>query len=78
VAPRAGIGDCGAGAEAIDLAAATLAVREQVIPPAINAENPIEGLPMPRQKSGGPVRHAMVFASALGGQNNAIVLRKVD
>ena len=75
---RAGIGDCGAGAQALDLAAATLALHQQTIPPATNVEHPIEGLLISRQKLTRPFSHALVFASALGGQNSAVVLKKAN
>jgi 3-oxoacyl-(acyl-carrier-protein) synthase len=74
---RGGVGSCGAGAQAIDLAAAALAIRTQTIPPATNVEAPIDGLPIARQTREGNVSHAMVFASALGGQNSAVVLKRV-
>jgi len=75
---RAGIGDCGAGAEALDMAAAALALHQQVIPPAANVENPIEGLSISKVKQARAFSHALVFASALGGQNSAVVLKKVS
>jgi 3-oxoacyl-[acyl-carrier-protein] synthase II len=77
-AARAGIGDCGAGSQALDLAAAALALREQTVPAAVNCENPIGGLTMSRQKAARALAHVLVLASALGGQNSAIVLRKVS
>lgn len=76
LAARAGIGDCGAGAQALDLAAAALALREQVIPPSINCPDPIPGIPMSRTRQSKTFDHAVVLACALGGQNSAIVLKK--
>lgn len=75
---RAGIGDCGAGSQALDLVAATLALHQQTIPPATNISDPIDSLPIPRQKVTKPFTHAVILASALGGQNSAIVLKKLD
>jgi 3-oxoacyl-[acyl-carrier-protein] synthase II len=75
---RAGIGDCGAGAQALDLAAAALAVRDQTIPPAINCDHPLDGLPISREKASRSLSHVLVLASALGGQNNAIILKKIS
>ena len=74
---RAGIGDCGAGAQALDLVAAALALREQTLPPAINCDQPLDTLILPRQKSPQPLTHILIFASALGGQNSAIILKKI-
>jgi 3-oxoacyl-[acyl-carrier-protein] synthase II len=77
VAPlRGGIGDCGAGVQALDLAGAALALRDQVIPPAVNCPHPIAGLNVPQGKLSGPVEAVMVLASALGGQNSAVVLKR--
>ena len=74
---RAGIGDCGAGAQALDLAAAALVLRDQTIPPAVNCEHPIDGLSISRQKTARPLANVLVLACALGGQNSAIVLKKI-
>jgi 3-oxoacyl-[acyl-carrier-protein] synthase II len=74
---RAGIGDCGAGAQALDLVAAILALQQQVIPPAVNVTAPIANLRIPREKQTGVnLTHAVVLASALGGQNSAVVLKR--
>jgi 3-oxoacyl-[acyl-carrier-protein] synthase II len=75
---RAGVGDCGAGAQALDLVAAALALHQQVVPPAVNVTDPIDGLPVSREKTARPLTHAVVLAAALGGQNSAVVLKKVD
>ena len=75
---RAGIGDCGAGSQALDLVAAAMAIRAQTVPPAVNCENPINGLSIPRQKGSCPLSHVLVLASALGGQNSAILLKKAS
>ncbi|HVT80109.1 MAG TPA: beta-ketoacyl-[acyl-carrier-protein] synthase family protein [Phycisphaerae bacterium] len=74
---RAGIGDCGAGAEGLDLIAGALALREQVIPPATNVENPIDGVQVSRHKTPGPVENVLVLSCAMGGQNSAVVLKRV-
>jgi 3-oxoacyl-[acyl-carrier-protein] synthase II len=75
---RAGIGDCGAGSQALDLVAAALALRAQTVPPAINCDHPLDNLLVPGQKSSPPLGHILILASALGGQNSAIVLSKVS
>ncbi len=74
---RAGIGDCGAGAQALDLAAAALALHHQTIPAATNVNHPIDNLPISREKSTKPLTHALVLAAALGGQNSAVVLKRI-
>ena len=73
---RAGIGDCGAGAQALDLAAAALALHHQTIPAATNVHHPIDNLPISREKTTKPLTHALVLAAALGGQNSAVVLKR--
>jgi 3-oxoacyl-[acyl-carrier-protein] synthase II len=74
---RAGVGDCGAGAQALDLAAAALALRDQTVPPAINCDHPLDGLPISKTKTTRPLSNVLILASALGGQNSAVILRKV-
>jgi len=73
---RAGIGDCGAGSQALDIAAAALAMHQQTIPPAVNCPHPVANLPINQQKKTGSLQHALVISVALGGQNSAIVLRR--
>jgi 3-oxoacyl-[acyl-carrier-protein] synthase II len=75
---RGGIGDPGAGAQALDLVAAALALKEQVIPPAVNVSQPISNLPINMRKvtPERPLTHALVLATALGGQNSAIILKR--
>jgi 3-oxoacyl-[acyl-carrier-protein] synthase II len=75
---RAGIGDCGAGSQALDLVAAALVLRQQTLPPAINCDHPLDNLSLPRQKSSQPLTHILILASALGGQNSSIILSKVS
>ncbi len=74
---RAGIGDCGAGSQALDLAAAILAIREQVIPPAVNVEHPIDGVKVVHRKTPTDIDNVLILSSALGGQNSAVVLKKI-
>ena len=73
---RAGIGDCGAGSQALDIAAAALALHQQTIPPTVNCPNPVANLPINQQKKTGSLQHALVITVALGGQNSALVLRR--
>jgi 3-oxoacyl-[acyl-carrier-protein] synthase II len=74
---RGGIGDCGAGAQALDLVAAVLALKYQSIPPAVNVTQPIADLPINSRKEAKPLTHALIFATALGGQNSAVILKRV-
>jgi 3-oxoacyl-[acyl-carrier-protein] synthase II len=74
---RAGIGDCGAGAQAMDIAAGVMAIRDQVIPPAANVEHPLEGVRVLRQKTPAAIDNVLVLSCALGGQNSAVVLKKI-
>jgi len=77
LAARGGVGECGAGSQALDIATAAMAMREQTIPAAINVDEPIENLPIARQKTKKSFQHALVLSCALGGQNSAVVLRQV-
>lgn len=77
-AARGGIGDCGAGAQALDLAAAALALKHQVVPPTVNVKDPIDNLPVNLQKTEKSLEYAVVLATALAGQNSAVVLKKVS
>jgi len=74
---RGGIGDCSAGVQALDLVAAALSIKRGVVPPAVNCPNPIDGMPVAQQKVETEVNHAVVLTCALGGQNSAVVLKKV-
>jgi len=79
VAPaRGGIGDCGAGAQALDIVAAALALKEQTVYPVVNSPKPIANLPISSHKQSKPLTHALVLAAALSGQNSAIVLKRVS
>jgi 3-oxoacyl-[acyl-carrier-protein] synthase II len=76
---RAGIGDCGAGSQALDLAAGMLAIHQQAIPPApAFIRDPIDALSLPRHKLSKPIHTALVNMVSLGGQNCAVILKKVS
>ncbi|MGN6367520.1 MAG: beta-ketoacyl-[acyl-carrier-protein] synthase family protein [Phycisphaerae bacterium] len=77
-AARAGIGDCGAGAQALDLVAAALSLHSQTIPPTANTQHPLDNFPLATNKLSKPLAHAAVLTTALGGQNSAVILKKVD
>ncbi|RBQ20809.1 ketosynthase chain-length factor [Spongiactinospora rosea] len=77
-APKTMTGRLYAGGGALDLATALLALRDQVIPPTIGIERPVEGLGLdlvrdrPRPAK---LRAALVLARGYGGFNSAIVIR---
>lgn len=73
---RGGIGDAGAGTQALDLVGAAMALHQQVLPPATNCRKPLAGLNVPQAKTPASLTHAVVVCSALGGQNSAIVLKR--
>jgi 3-oxoacyl-[acyl-carrier-protein] synthase II len=75
---RGGLGDCGAGAQAQDLVAAALALKEQTIPAGVNCHQPIAGLRVPQTKESVNLSHTVVLASSLGGQNSAVVLKRYE
>jgi 3-oxoacyl-[acyl-carrier-protein] synthase II len=73
---RAGMGDCGAGSQALDLAAAAMCMHQQTIPPAANITDPVDNLPIPRHKITKPIHHALILSAALGGQNSSVIFKK--
>ncbi len=72
------IGNCFAGSGAIDLSLAARMIREQKIPARINCDQPIDGLNCATAEAGhAAIEHALVCTTAMGGQNAALILRKV-
>ncbi len=77
-APKTMTGRLSAGAASLDLAAALLALRDQVIPPTVNVDGPAPGLDIdlvtgkPRPAT---LRTALVLARGRGGFNAAMVVR---
>jgi 3-oxoacyl-[acyl-carrier-protein] synthase II len=72
------VGNCCAGSTGISLSIAAQCIFEQKIPARINSAG-MDGL----QAAAAPaadhkIRHAVVLSSSLGGQNAAIVLRRMD
>ena len=72
------VGNCCAGAAGISLSIAAQCVREQKVPARINSAG-LQGL----QAGAAPaadheIGHAIVLSSSLGGQNAAVVLRRMD
>lgn len=75
---KAQVGNCGAGAGAIDLIVAAKALYEQTIPAIPQRDQPLPGFaPGHDQSQTTDLRHALVFSTGLGGQNCAMVLGKV-
>jgi 3-oxoacyl-(acyl-carrier-protein) synthase len=76
--PKTMTGRLYAGAGALDVAAALLAIRDGEIPPTVNADRPAAGceLPLVRGRSAAVrVRTALVVARGFGGFNSALVVR---
>jgi len=69
------LGNCGAGSGGIDLAAAALALHQQKAMPVLNRDKPIDGLHA--KPAEGELTHALVYAVGYGGQNTALVLRRM-
>ena len=75
---RGGMGDCGAGAQALDLGGAAMALHAQIIPPAANCPHPIAHLPVPQTKRTTALEHVLVTATSLGGQTSSVVLKRYE
>lgn len=67
------IGNCGAGAGAIDLALAAQALKTQALPPTVNRDKPLAGMGATRAAK---LDHVLAFTTGFGGQNTAVVLGK--
>jgi 3-oxoacyl-[acyl-carrier-protein] synthase II len=72
------IGSTFAGAGALELAAAALALQKQAVCPTVNFETPIDGCRMKflRQREGRKVDCAVSGAHTVGGQSAAVVLKR--
>ena len=80
-APKAAVGNLYAGAAPLDVAAALLAMRDGVIPPTINLDQPADGSDLDfvtGTAREAPVDVALVAARGYGGFNAAVVLRRID
>ena len=67
------IGNCSAGASAIDLCLAANALKTQTLPPHANRDMPLPGLGADAPEK---LDHVLVFTTGFGGQNTAVVLGK--
>ncbi len=71
------VGNCLAGAAALDIAIAAKAIYEQRIPATLNCDTPLSGLNCQTAPSRElSIRHALVIATGSGGQNAALILRR--
>jgi minimal PKS chain-length factor (CLF/KS beta) len=78
-APKSGVGRLYAGGASLDVAAALLSMRDGVIPPTVNLDEPAEGCDLAFVTGSAreaEVRAAMVCARGYGGFNAALVLRR--
>ncbi len=77
-------GRLAAGGAALDVAAALLTLRDQVIPPTTGTELPADDCPLnlvtgaASPALGMPLRTALVLARGHGGFNSAVVVRAAD
>jgi 3-oxoacyl-[acyl-carrier-protein] synthase II len=72
------LGNCGAGSGGLDVCVAARALAEQTLPASVNCEKPLDGLnaaPAASRQAG--LRYALTFSSSHGGQNAALVLKRV-
>lgn len=80
-APKTMTGRLGSGGSALDLAAAVLTLRDQLVPPTTGTDRPADDCPVdlvtgaPRPAGAAPLRHALVLARGRGGFNAAAVVR---
>ena len=78
---KSAVGHLLGGAGAIETAFCALAIRDQIMPPTLNLDNPsvetdIDLIPHKAKK--GPVRAAMTNSFGFGGTNASLILKKVD
>ena len=78
-APKSMLGRLYAGGAALDVAAALLSMRDQVVPPIVNLSQPAKGCELNfvrGQERRMPVRTVLVNGRGYGGFNSSLVLRK--
>jgi len=71
-------GNCGAGAGAVDLAFTAQALYTQTLPAILNRDHPIPGLRAGGASTQANLQHALVCATGFGGQNTAIILKRLE
>ena len=74
------VGNAGAGAGGLTLVAAAAAMDRNMIPATVNCPkpDPLCGLKVIREATNRPIRAALVLSYGLGGQNAAVVIRKMQ
>jgi minimal PKS chain-length factor (CLF/KS beta) len=77
-APKSMVGRLYAGGASLDVAAAVLAMRDGVIPPTVNVDEPADGcdLDLVRDARQAQLGTVLVLARGYGGFNAAVVLRR--
>jgi 3-oxoacyl-[acyl-carrier-protein] synthase II len=71
------VGNCCAGASAIPIAVAAMALKTQTLPARLNTRNAISGLGADAAPSRqADLRHVLIVTTGMGGQNAALVLRR--
>lgn len=75
VSTKAAIGNCSAGAGALDLALAAKMLREQTLPKFVNRDRPIDGMSATEPAK---LEKLLVFTTGFGGQNTAAVLERAQ
>ena len=80
LAVKGAVGNCGAGAAAIDVVTAVLALSKDAIPATANCENPVAeyGLNIATKTIEKSIRNAMTCCYTFGGQTAAMVFSKVE
>jgi len=73
VSAKASIGNCSAGAGALDLTIAAMALKDQKLPKTINRDQPLDGMTATEPKK---LEKLLVVTTGFGGQNTAIILEK--
>lgn len=73
------VGNCCAGAAALDVCIAAAALHHQTIPAVINCCEPLEGINAATAPSRpANLKHALVVSTGMGGQNAALVLKRFE
>jgi len=74
ISTKASIGNCSAGAGALDLTLAAAALKAQKLPKIINRDQPIDGMTATEPAK---LEKLLVVTTGFGGQNTAIILENV-
>ncbi len=74
ISTKAALGNCSAGAGALDLTIAAKALKEQALPKITNRDTPIDGMSATEPAK---LEKLLVFTTGFGGQNTAAILERV-